>query len=228
MKDGWGYIHLQGVGSLTDPEVRERVIREVRDHPKPWVHLQVLREDIDGQHEYPPEWAGNAYAEWLLKVVNREDCVDVTFDGWDFDRREVFQIPEIAKFCNSFLGRFQGKVPVKMEKGRTRNLPVTPKPDQERSILKRLFKDDPTQHTSKASSPRLRIFLCAETLQEFPLAFAIPNPKAPGNFLFLGCGDYAIGRILNQETDWPCPPDNGKEQWGRGRTVLRGRFIPKS
>ena len=221
MSGDWGYISLPGVGSLSDPEVLEKIQQAVRTLPKPWVHLQVLLDDINGRLGYTPEWSGNLYAKWLLEAVPRDDCVDVTFDGFDHDPREVFQIPEVCRFCHSFLGRFRGSVPLQMiSRGKKRkNLPVRPVPNQEREILKRLLIKNPSDGPKEAS-PRIRIFAYAETLQKAPLAFFTASNTRPGNFILHGTVTLAVERILARDTKWPGFTGDS-EGWGAGKAHLK-------
>lgn len=176
-----------GVGSLMDPVEQEAARRRIATVENLAVQLEVLRDDIDGSVGCSPEWAGNQYATVLLSIVgDRKDFVDLTFDGWDFDSREVFQINEIRRFCMGFLGRIvatpgrrkpnaQGEVYVGLE-SRSRG-------EWEGRILEVLASKPFGNLLGDVRGDigsRLRVFGCAEQLYERPLLTWVPSPTGRG------------------------------------------------
>jgi len=98
-------LRLEGAAGRMEPDLRRQAEKVLGD-PEPLVFQNVLRDDIDGRHGYPPEWAGNMYAKSLLELIgDRQSIVEVAFDGWDDDPRPIFRIPEVQKWCAGFLGR---------------------------------------------------------------------------------------------------------------------------
>lgn len=98
-------LRLPGMGAL-DKTAAETTRKTLREDPVAVLWLEVRREDIDGRHGYFPEWAGNQYAFRLLEEFEEiGPRVEMTFEGYDEDPREVFQIPEVQRFCCGFLGR---------------------------------------------------------------------------------------------------------------------------
>ena len=103
---------IAGAGNLYDPDTMAQVKAEFDSADNPLVQLRVLLEDTDGSQGYPPEWAGHKYARGLIELAgNREKCIEITWDGYDFDPREVWQIPAIQRFCLGLLGWSDPSIP---------------------------------------------------------------------------------------------------------------------
>lgn len=91
-------LPLYGLKEFRDRKRREMVLRALDLDPSLTLQVNVPANEL-------VEGAGVKY---LLAIMNllkfRRGRVEFMWDGWGGDPREVFQIPEIQRFCVDFLG----------------------------------------------------------------------------------------------------------------------------
>lgn len=141
------------------PEGAQRKQVQTALAPDCLISQYVLREHLENP-KYPPEWAGYCYAMADLKLFSDyPGHLDVTFDGWDADHREIFQIPEIQRFCEGFLGRktFIYDLQSEHDPGLWEGL-----------ILRLLHEQDPLHPDQPRSGTRLRLFGAADQRRSRP------------------------------------------------------------
>lgn len=158
---------VSGIDVIYDePGALERVLQAIEESKGDvLLNWSVERTDISGQR-WSPELAGNKYAKVILDVAKGcENSVDVTFDGWETDPREIHQVPEIQRFCAGFLGRnIPGSPERTIGKWEGRIL-------RKLRVLDALGLIDPTltQGRLVGGGCRVRIFGSAEQLRPHPL-----------------------------------------------------------
>ena len=171
------------------------------------VHFQVPPRDTLQN----PEWSGNQSALFLLGLNLPSNRVLVTFSGWDSDPREVFQIPEIQRWCVGFLGRV---VAYKTRNGQIRLIIQDEKPgDWEGKILDLLLMEDPGFGSEESSGSQFRIFGTADQLLDNPrVKWTKSTPTRwycdPTEAL-----QVIEGLIRNKNR-----PSSPEKQWGMGRS----------
>jgi hypothetical protein len=206
-------LRLEGAAGNMTPDLRRQAEKVLGD-PKPLVHQNVLIEDINGRHGYPPEWAGNVYAKSLLELVrDQRGLVEVSFDGWDADPRPIFQIPEVQKWCAGFLGRVVVVRLPSIEKIAFRR---HPRGAWEGRVLAVLKREDMLFPGKNHAGTQVRVFGSAEQLSARPRVVWTLDP-ASGLWLMDPQEAHRAIETAIAETDLLMPTEvthgHGKTLW---------------